>query len=88
MICSKIRSIDAEPAGHVHKLDGKLQILCAKGFSLFAVRMLVKPQNFGLDLPITLCENKDGVHLFTLNFEFHNRYNKLLLCNSENVDIA
>jgi len=25
---------------------------------------------------------------FTLNFECHNRYNKLLLCNSENGDIA
>jgi len=33
-------------------------------------------------------KNKDGVHLFILNFEFHKRYNKLLLCNSENGDIA
>jgi len=31
---------------------------------------------------------KDGVHFFTLKFEWHNRYNKLLLCNSENNDIA
>ena len=35
-----------------------------------------------------LCKNKDGVHFFTLEFEWHNRYNKLLLCNSENNDIA
>jgi len=33
-------------------------------------------------------QNKDGVHFFTLEFEWHNRYNKLLLCNSENNDIA
>ena len=33
-------------------------------------------------------KNKDGVHFFTLNFECHNRYNKLLLCNFENRDIA
>jgi len=38
--------------------------------------------------PTTLCENKDGVHFFTLGFEFHNRYNKLLLCDSQNGDIA
>ena len=43
---------------------------------------------FGVNLPTTLCENKDGVDLFTLNFKYHNRYNKLLLCNSENGDIA
>ena len=34
------------------------------------------------------CQNKDGVHFFTLNFECHNRYNKSLLCNCENSDIA
>ena len=84
----KIRSIDAERAEHVHKLDVKLQSLCVSGFSLLAVRMLVKPYHFGENLPTTLCENKDGVHLFTLNFKFYNRCNKLLLCNSENGDVA
>ena len=32
--------------------------------------------------------NKDGVHFYTLNFECHNRYNKLLLFNSENGNIG
>ena len=31
---------------------------------------------------------KDGVHFFSLKFECHNRYNKLLLCNSANDSIA
>jgi len=38
--------------------------------------------------PTTLCKNKDGGRFFTFNFECHNRYKKLLLCNSENSDIA
>jgi len=34
-------------------------------------------------------EIKDGVHFFTLSFKCHNsRYNKLLLNNSKNSDIA
>jgi len=45
----KIHSIDAELAGHVHKLDVKLQSLCGSGFSLFAVRMLAKPYHFGMN---------------------------------------
>jgi len=39
----KMRYIDAEPAGHVHKLDVKLQSLCGSGFFLFALRVLAKP---------------------------------------------
>jgi len=39
----KIRLIDAELAGHVHKLDVKLQGLCGSGFSLIAVRLHAKP---------------------------------------------
>jgi len=39
----KIHSIDAELAGHAHKLYVKLESLCWSGFSLFAVRMLAKP---------------------------------------------
>jgi len=35
----KIHYIYAELAGHVHKLDVKLQGLCRSGFSLFAVRI-------------------------------------------------
>jgi len=33
-------------------------------------------------------QKQGWVHLFTLNFEFHNRYNKLLLRNSESGEIA
>ena len=84
----KIHYIDAELAGHVHKLDVKLQGLCWSGFSVFAVRALAKRYHFEVNWPTTLCENKDGVHFFNLKFECHNRYNKLLLCNSENGDIA
>ena len=57
-------------------------------FSLFSVRVLAKPYQFGVNWPTTLCENKDGVHFFALKFEWHNRYSKLLLCNSEYGDIA
>jgi len=38
----KIHYIDAELAGHVHKLDVKLQIMCGSNFSMFAVRILAK----------------------------------------------
>ena len=81
-------AIDAEIAGHAHKLDMKLQSLCGSGFSLFAVRMLAKPYHLGVNWPTTHCKIKDGVHFFTLNFECHNRYNKLLLCDSESGDIV
>jgi len=57
-------------------------------FSLFAVRMFAKPYHLGVNRPTTLIENKDGVHFFTLDFKCLNGYNKLLLCNSENSDIA
>ena len=50
--------------------------------------MVAKSYHLGVNWPTTLCENKYGVHFFTINFECHNRYNKLLLCNSENSDIA
>jgi len=43
----KIRYIDAELAGHVHKLDVKLQNFCGSNFSLFAVRIFAKPYHFG-----------------------------------------
>jgi len=84
----KIHYIDAELAGHVHKVDGKRQSLCGSGFSLFAVRMLAKPYHFGVNWPRTLCENKNGEHFFTLGYECHNRHNKLLLCEPQNGYIA
>jgi len=58
------------------------------GFSLFAVRILAKHYHFGVNWPITLCENKEGVHFFTLQLECHNRKNKLLSCGSANGDIV
>jgi len=84
----KMHHIDAELAGHVHKLDVKLQNLCGTGFSLFAVRDLSTPYHFGANRQTTLCENKDGIHVFTLRFQCHSRYIKLLLCDSENGGIA
>jgi len=45
----KMHYIDAELAGHVHKLDVKLQLLYGSSFSLFAVRILAKPYNFGVN---------------------------------------
>jgi len=55
---------------------------------LFGMRMLAKPYHFGVNWPTTHCEIKDGVHFFTLKFECYIRYNKLLLCNSENSEIV
>jgi len=82
-----IPAIDAELAGHADKLDMKLQSLYGNGFFLFAVRILAKPYHFGVNWP-KICKNKDGVHFFTHQFEWHNRYNKLLLCNFANNDTA
>jgi len=58
------------------RLDVKRQSLCGSGFSLSAVCMFIDQQH---------CDNKDGVHFFTLTFECHNRYK---LCNSANGDTA
>jgi len=80
-------AIDAELPGHGHKFDVKLQRLCVSDF-LFAVSTLVTPYHFRVIGPTTLCENKDGVHCFTLSCECHNRYNKLFLCNSANGGVA
>jgi len=55
---------------------------------LFAVHMLAKSYHFGVNWPTTPWENKDVVHLFTLNFECCNGYNKLLLCYYETGDTA
>ena len=46
-------------AGHVHKLDVKLQSLCGSGFSLFAVGIRAKLYYFEVNWPTTLCENKE-----------------------------
>jgi len=44
-----MHSVEAELAGHAHKLDMKLQGLCGSGFSLFAVRVLPKPYHLGVN---------------------------------------
>jgi len=54
----KIHYMDGELAGHVHKLDVKLQSLRGNGFYLFAVRILAKLYYFEVNWPTTLCENK------------------------------
>jgi len=41
--------MDVELAGHVHKLDVKLQSLCGSGVFLFAVRMLANPYHLGVN---------------------------------------
>jgi len=53
------RYIDAELAGHVHKLDVKQQSWCGSGISLFAVRILAKLYYFEVNWPTTLYENKE-----------------------------
>jgi len=83
----KTQCTDAELAGHIHKLDVKLQSLCVIGFSLFAVSIFAKPLHLS-ELTNNTLRNKDGVHFFTLKFECHNRYNKLLVRNSASGDIA
>ena len=44
--------------------------------------------HFRVNWPTRLCENKDGIHFFTFKSECHNSYNKLLLYDSANGDIA
>jgi len=44
----KIHYIDAELAGHEHKLDVKQPSLCGSSFSLFAACMLANPYPFGV----------------------------------------
>jgi len=46
----KIHYIDAELAGHVHKLDVKLhESLCGSSFSLFAIGILANLYLFGVN---------------------------------------
>jgi len=61
----KIHSIDAELAGHVHKLHLKVPSSCASGFSLFAARMLAKPCHFEVNLPTTLSKTRMGTSFYS-----------------------
>jgi len=81
--------IHAELAGHVGYINltwnGKVYVgmaflclLCAWSPNLTTLKWIDQQH----------CENKNGVHFFTLKFKCHNRYKKLSLCNSENGDIA
>ena len=62
-------SVDAELAGHAHKLDMKQQRLCGSGFSLFAVCMLAKPYYFSLQQHFM----KTKVGYISLPFECQNK---------------
>jgi len=84
----KIHSIAAELEGHAHKLDVKVQSLCASGFSLYAVHMLAKPYDLGVNTKKNFLRKQRWGTLLYPQFRMHNRYNKLLPCNSENGDIA
>jgi len=66
---------------------GETAEFCGRGFSLFSVRMLVKPYHFGVNWPTTFAKTKMG-SFFTLKFKCNNWYNKILLCNSKNGVIA
>jgi len=46
---NNIHYIDTKVAGHVHKLDVKLQSLGGSGISLFGVRVLAKPYHCGVN---------------------------------------
>ena len=59
----KMHHIDTELAGHVHKLDVKLQILCGSSFSLFAVRILAKPYHLSKLTNNTLRRQRLGTFL-------------------------
>jgi len=89
IICWEKHSIDAELAGPAHKFTWHETVVFVWEwvFSVCCVRAC-QALPLRVNWPTTLCENKDGVHFFTLNFEWHNRYNKLLRCNSENGDFA
>jgi len=56
---STLYTVDAELAGHVHKVDVKLQSLCGSGFSLYGVRIRAKFYCFEVNWATTLCENKE-----------------------------
>jgi len=68
-------------------VDAKLQSLCGSGFSVCCAHAF-HALPFRSELTNNTLQNQRWVHFFTLNFECHNRYNKLLLCNYENSDIA
>jgi len=63
---------------------------CRGCFSLFAVCMLTNYQPLPLRSELTnnTLRKQRWVPFFSLKFECHNRYNKLLKCNSENGDVA
>jgi len=57
-------SIDAELAGHAHKLDVKLQRLCGSGSSLIAVCMHAKPYHLGVNWSTTHWKQRWGTFLY------------------------
>jgi len=69
-------------------LTGNFRVCVGVAFLCLLCAFLPSHTTLGVYCQTTFCENKYGVHFFTLNFECHNRYSKFLLCHSENGDIA
>ena len=80
-----MHSVDAALAGHAYKHMWNCGV-CVGMVFLFTVCMLSKPHHLGVNWPTTLCENNDGAHFFTLNFNAI--IGNKLLSNCENSDIA
>jgi len=82
-----IPAIDAELAGHADKLDIKTAEFVWKWF--FFVCCAHSCQALPLwSNPTKNLQKQRWGHSFTLKFEWHNRYDKLLLCNSKINDVA
>ena len=85
----KIRYIDAELTGHVGYINLTWNGRVCVGVVFLYLLCAFLPNFTTLEwIDQQLYENKDGVHFFTLGFECHERYNKLLLGDSQNGDIA
>ena len=83
-----IHYADAELSGHAYELDVKLQSLCGSCFLCFLCAFSCQALPLWSELTNNTLRKKDGVHFFILTLECHNSYNRLLLCNSANGDIA
>ena len=81
------RPIEAELAGHGHKLDVTLQSFVVVAFRWLLCTCLSSLTTLEWIDQQNLRKQKWGA-FFTLKFKCHNWYNKLLLCNYKNGDIA
>ena len=79
--------IDAELGGHCINLTWNCRV-CVRVVFLFLLCACLPRLNTLEWIDEQHFENKDGVHFFAFSSECHNRYHKLILCNSEIGDIA